>query len=166
MLLVGVGAGVVVFGAVVLRVLVCGFWVLGVLGRFGLVGICLGVGLDVVGFGLVVERLEGLVRFGLGVRFAVGVVGGVVGGFGVLVVCGVLFVVVLGVFVVWEFSDWVDAAWCWAVGRSGRVLRWVLGVSSLGGGFVGVVGVLGDFDGFGGEVRVRVGGVVVVVGHG
>lgn len=36
----------------------------------------------------------------------------------------------------------------------------------LRGGFGGgVVGVLGDFDGFGGEVRVRV-GVVVGVRHG
>lgn len=46
-------------------------------------------------------------------------------------------------------------------------MGWVLvdeDAGGEGGGFVGVVGVLGDFDGLGGEVRVVVGGVVVV-GH-
>lgn len=52
------------------------------------------------------------------------------------------------------------------------MLGWVLVEEVAGGegrGFVGVVGVLGDFDGLGGEVWVVVGVggvVVVVVGHG
>jgi len=60
--------------------------------------------------------------------------------------------------------DRVDSAWDWLGWRGYGVLAegLVVGSGQLGGGLVGVVGVLRDFDGLNGGVRMGV--LVCVVG--
>ena len=97
---------------------------------------------------VVLRWLEVLVRFGMRVRMFDWVVW-----FAVLVI---------------GHLDGVDSAGSWtARGCRGVLVRVLVDevAGGEGGGFVRVVGVLGDFDGLGGEVRVIVGVGGVVVGH-
>lgn len=110
----------------------------------------------VLWLGLVVGL--GVLRMVVGVEMLVVV-------FVVVLVMLVVLLVVLGVRV-FGF-DGVDSAWDWLGWPCYGLLAegLVVGECQLGGGLVGVIGVLGDFNGLDGGVRVGV-GVVVSVRHG